>query len=259
VGEELRRIEFGYPCGMPKPAKAKSASDRKHLPIALARRADALSTAKKKRLHAEAESLIALVQRRKRSISEAFYDLGVALKRLKDKEILLVLGCRSFDQLCNDTLDLSTTLASRLVEVASRMSRDEAIGVGQAKAMAFVDLADATSADETPGALARARRPLALPGGGVLDLKKASGRAIERAAKAIREQRATTKPRRGRTTTADERATATALEASLHTAGLRNARVTAVATKPGATCDVRIEHVPIDELRVLATALRKLR
>lgn len=244
---------------MPRPTKAKSASDSKHVPVALARRAEALSRAKKKRLLAEAESLIALVGRRKREIAEAFYDLGVALKRLKDKEILLVLGCRSFDQLCGEKLDLSTTLANRLVEVASRMSRDEAIGVGQAKAMALVDLAAATPADETPGALSRARRPLALPGGGVLDLKKASGRAIERAAKAIREERATTKPRRGRTTTAAERAKAAALEASLHAAGLQNARVTAVATKPGATCEVRIERVPIDELRVLATALTKLR
>ena len=139
------------------------------------------------------------------------------------------------------------------------MSRDEAIGVGQAKAMALVDLAAETPADETPGALSCARRPLALPGGGVLDLKKASGRAIERAAKAIREERTTTKPRRGRTTTAAERAKAAALEASLHAASLENARVTAVATKPGETCDVRIERVPIDELRVLATALRKLR
>jgi hypothetical protein len=36
------------------------------------------------------------------------------------------------------------------------------------------------------------------------------------------------------------------------------ARVTAVATKPGATSDVRIEHIPIDKLDVLAAVLGKL-
>jgi hypothetical protein len=60
---------------------------------------------------------------------------------------LLVLGCKSFDQLCATKLDLSTTLANRLVDVASAMTRDEAIGMGQAKAMAFVDLAAATPED----------------------------------------------------------------------------------------------------------------
>jgi hypothetical protein len=40
--------------------------------------------------------------------------------------MLLVLGCKSFGQLCATKLDRSTTLANRLVDVASAMTRDEA-------------------------------------------------------------------------------------------------------------------------------------
>jgi hypothetical protein len=242
----------------PKPT---SKPQKPALPVALARRAEALSAAKQARLREEATGLLALVQRRKRQIAEAFYDLGVALGRLKQKEMLLVLGCKSFDQLCTTKLDLSTTLANRLVDVASAMTRDEAIGMGQAKAMAFVDLAAATPEDDTPGGLARARKPLALPGGKTLDLRTASGRAIERGAKAIRDARAAGKPRRGRgrTTTADERATAAALEAALHSAGVPGARVTAVATKPTVSSDLRVEHLPIDKLDAVAAAFAKHR
>jgi ATP-dependent DNA ligase len=64
----------------PKPT---SKPEKPALPVALARRAEALSAAKQARLLEEATGLIALVQRRKRQIAEAFYDLGVALGRLK--------------------------------------------------------------------------------------------------------------------------------------------------------------------------------
>jgi hypothetical protein len=37
------------------------------------------------------------------------------------------------------------------------------------------------------------------------------------------------------------------------------ARVTAVATKPSASSDLRIEHLPIDKLHVLAAAFAKHR
>ncbi len=64
--------------------KPKARASTKHaLPVALARRAEARSAAKKTRLGEEAAGLIAVVQRRKRQISEAFYYLGVALKRLR--------------------------------------------------------------------------------------------------------------------------------------------------------------------------------
>jgi hypothetical protein len=141
-----RRASSARSASKPEAAKtrSKARSAKRELPAALARRADALSARKRTRLLAEAAGLIALVQRRKREISEAFYDLGVALKRLKEKEILLVLGCRSFDQLCSEKLDLSTTLGNRLVEVVSSMTRDDAIGMGQTKAMAFVALAAAS-------------------------------------------------------------------------------------------------------------------
>ena len=232
-------------------AKAKRA-----LPVALAKRAASLALARKERLVAEARGLIELVRRRKEQVAELFYDMGEALRRLKEREIVLALGYRSFDTLCDVEMQLSSSVANRLVEIVTRISRKDALAMGQTKAMALVDLALATPADDTPADLLRGGA-LTLPGGKVLDPKKASARAIERGAKAIRNARKD-RPRRGRTTTAAERATAQALQAELHRRGLHRARVTAVATRPGATSELRIERVPADQLAALAAAIRAL-
>ncbi|HEY8078180.1 MAG TPA: hypothetical protein VIF62_28830, partial [Labilithrix sp.] len=97
-----------------------------------------------------------------------------------------------------------------------------------------------------------------LPHGKSLDVRTASTRAIEQAAKTIRQATRAAKPRRGRTTTADERALAAAAQRALRAAGLARAIVVAVATKPGEVSDLRIQHVPADRLSHLARALAAL-
>jgi hypothetical protein len=219
---------------------------------ALVRRATAAAEAKKKRLLAEARGLVALVSRRKKEIAEAFYDIGEALARLRQEDMLAVLGRRSFAEMCERDAGVSATTGQRLVEITLSMTREQAIEMGQTKAMAMVSLADATPEADTPAGLYR-KKAVALPGGKKISPRAASANELEEAATRLRQARGGS--RRGRTTTPDERASAGRLEARLHALGLRAARVTAVATKPGQGADLRIEHIPVAKLDVLKKAL----
>lgn len=219
---------------------------------ALVRRAVAAAEAKRKRLVAEAKALLALVWRRKKEITEAFYDVGEALARLRQKEMLAVLGRRSFAELCERDAGLSAATGQRLVEITLAMTREEAIGMGQTKAMAMVSLAQATPEVDTAAGLYR-KSAVTLPGGKKLAPRTASAAEVEEAAAQIRQAKGG--PRRGRTTTKSERDLAKRLEARLHALGLERARVSVVATKPGQEADLRIERVPASKVGVLRRAL----
>ncbi len=174
--------------------------------------------------------------------------------------MLRAVGRKSFDELCRRDCRISTALGESLVKVAAQMTRSHAIGVGQTKAIALVDLAAATPARDTPAGLGR-RKALALPSGEIIAPHTASAQVIEHAAVEVRHAEAAKRhaPRRGRTTTAEERALAASLEKKLHALGIRAAKVTAVATKPGRGGDVRIEHVPLAKLASLEKALAETR
>lgn len=236
-------------------ADAPRAKLSRPLPSALAKRAASAVASKRTRLAAEGRDLVALVHRKRDVISEAFYDIGIALRRLGEREMLLALGVQTFPELCESKLALSATAGAQLVEIVTRMTREEAVAMGQAKATALVALAKATPGTDTPGALFRRRR-VRLPNGVEIDTHTTSARHIERVAKELRDAQDAGRPRRGRTTTPAERAFAARLEKSLHAAGLTRATVEAVATKPGQPSDLRIAHVPVDRAGALAKALR---
>jgi hypothetical protein len=217
-----------------------------------AKRVVALAEARRDALVAEARDLVALLKRKRDAIADEFYDMGLALRRLKKKEMLASLGKRSFAELCDTELGISAAFADKLVDVVTRMSREDAIAMGQSKAIAMVALADATPAADTPRELFE--KGLVVRGR-ALDPKKASVRAIEEAAKRIRATRPQT--RRGRTTTAEERAFAERVEKAMHALGLSRASVSAVATKPGRGADLRIEHAPIADAAAVAKALSR--
>lgn len=233
----------------PKP----SAALRK-LPAALAKEAAALSAAKRQRLAKRAADLVALVRRRRAEISDAFYDMGEALAELRRPEMVASLGVRTFAELCESKLGLSVSLALQLVEVVSKMTREQAVEMGQSKAIALIALANATPEADTAAELF-AKGRVALPGGKRIDTRAASARGVDRAAKRVRDAHDRGKPRRGRTTTPEERGLAIALERALRSAGLSRVTVEAVATKPGAPSDVRIAHLPLSALAVAAKAL----
>lgn len=231
-----------------KPAK-KSAKKpaKKKVPAALAERAHELADAAKKRLLKQAREDIALIKRRKAEISEAFYDIGEALLRLRKDPIPKLLGYDGFAELCTGALAISPTTAGELIDVVERLSRRDALRWGKEKAHALVALADATPAKDSPQKI-----DAKVLGG--RDPKAVSVRELRDLAKKERAK----KPQathRGRSATAQERAVAAKLQAALHMAGHRDAEVAAVATRPGAPSKLRIE-LPIDALDALAKALR---
>lgn len=79
------------------------------------------------------------------------------------------------------------------------------------------------------------KKALRLPSGEMINPRAASAQIIEHAAVEVRRSEAAKKngPRRGRTTTPEERALAANIQRRLHALGVRSAKVTAVATKPG--------------------------
>ena len=240
-----------------KTAKKKSNGASRALPAALAARATAAVSAKTSRLRREAHALLALISRRKREITEAFYDIGEALTKLKERDTISALGRRSFAEVCEKDAGISVSVAERLVEIVRSLTREQALAMGQKKAMAMVTLAAATPEDDTAAGLYR-KKSIALPGGKRVSPRSASANAIEEAATAIRHRRSASgsgAPARGRTTTAEERTFAALLEKRLHQLGLDRARVIAVATKPGQGSDLRFEHIPVAQIDALKKAI----
>ena len=108
--------------------KKKSTSTR--LPTALAKRAVAASSAKLARILDEAKRDLALIRRRRAEIADAFYDIGEALVRLKRREVVLALGCKTFAELCEKHVAISASQAERLIDIVENMTREAAIRAG---------------------------------------------------------------------------------------------------------------------------------
>jgi hypothetical protein len=229
--------------------KEKSASKR--LPAALAKRAVAASSAKLARVLDEATRDIALIRRRRAEISDAFYDIGEALVRLKRREVVLALGCKTFAELCEKHVAISATQAERLIDIVENMTREAAVGLGSTKAASLVALARATPADDTAAELlAHGVRVH----GKKLDVAHASSRAIASATAKVRTHAGS----RGRSVSKSEHGEVHALVRSLESAGATDARALAKAGRVGAGARVAID-IAIAELPLLAKALRARR
>jgi hypothetical protein len=238
-----------------KPAGEKPSTSRAKLPAALAKRAEQAVAAKRARTAKEARADIALIKRRKKRIAEDFYDIGVALARLKRPGVAEVLGRESFREICEKDLEMSPATADKLVAIVANVAREDALRMGQERALALVALARATPEADSAASLEKAVRKL--PSGKKLDVRSASVRDLREAAKDVRDASGKGGRPRGRTTSPAERAEAAKLEAALRKAGLDRARVAAVATKPGQGADLRIERVPVAQLTVFRKALRE--
>ncbi|MBI2395870.1 MAG: hypothetical protein HYV09_40275 [Deltaproteobacteria bacterium] len=221
----------------------------KKLPKTLAESTRKKADAARARLLARAREDVALIKRRKQEITEAFYDIGEALLRLRKEPIPKLLGYDGFGELCSRGLGIAASSANDLIAIVTRVSRRDALKWGKEKTLALVALADATPAEDEPTAI----DAKALEG---LDPNKASVRELKAPAKA---QRTVAKQKgaasRGRTSSAEERRVAAAIQTALRKAGVKTATVSAVATRPGAASNVRIEGVPFAALRLLRRAL----
>ena len=239
---------------LPSKSTPRSRPIASRLSPALAKRATAAASAKRGRLLAEAHELIALIKRRKKEVTEAFYDIGEACVRLQDKAMVAVLGRSSFADVCEKDLGLGVATARRLIEIVTTMTRAQALAMGQQKALSMATLAEATPAEDSPAGLYR-KKSIAVPGGAPIAPRTASAREIERAAKAIRQHARAGGAPRGRSTTEDERGLATLLERRLHQLGVASARVEAVATKPGQVAQLRFSGIPVDCVDLLKKAI----
>ncbi|CAN5281548.1 hypothetical protein BH09MYX1_BH09MYX1_28220 [soil metagenome] len=150
--------------------------------------------------------------------------------------------------MCDAELALKATQVDELFDIAVHLTRKDAIKLGQSKAGALARLAEATPALDTPASLAR--RGVLTPSG-----KTSSARAIDQASKEFRQAKKGSKRGRGRTTTAEEQALAARIEKALHAAGVKTAKVKAVASLPGKEANLRIEGVPIGARAKLSKAL----
>jgi hypothetical protein len=230
----------------------RKAPASKPLPPALAKNAARNAAQKRARLAAEARADIDLIKHRRERIADDFYDIGEALVRLRRPGVPEALGHKSFGDLCEAELGMSATKASQLLAIVRAIPREQARSLGQERAAALLALAEATP--ESDSATTLADSVLKLPSGKPLDIATASARALNTAAREIRHTRAPAKPRRGLTTTADERAAAAALQQSLRKLGVAEAKVSAVARHGGGAL-VRIERIPLADLPLLRKAL----
>lgn len=232
----------------------KRSGARKKESKALAAQAEKKHAAALVRMREEGEADVALIQRRREQISDAFYEIGEALQRLSRNGVAKALGYESFETLCDERLGLSLTTASRLVSIVERVKREDAVRWGQEKTAALIEIANATPTGDTPGMLKLER--IKLPNGHRVDPERDSVRALKEAATELRRLHHE-RSRRGRTTTPSERKEAKRLENLLRRSGVAAAAVRAVATKPGQVSLLRID-VPIDRLGDLKLALGKL-
>lgn len=229
-------------------AKRKPANDGT---AAVARRAARAADVLVTQIAAAARKDIAFVQRRRARIAEAFYEIGEALVRLKRREVVAAMRCRSFAELCEMYVGFSPTQADRLVDIVRNMSRADAIAVGATKAASIVALARARP--EAGSAAELLRRGLRLDGERV-DVKAASARAIAKLAVGVRAGTS----RAGRGPTAAERAACAALERALAASGAVDATVTPKAGPRVGEARATIE-IAVGDLALLARAARSAR
>ena len=97
-----------------------------------------------------ANELLQFVERRKREITRAFYELGVALRELHEKKLWGALGYESFDAMLALREVMSGFQARKLIEVVRTFDREIASRLGAEKAYALARYVDRTKQDDDP-------------------------------------------------------------------------------------------------------------
>ncbi|MCC6993675.1 MAG: hypothetical protein IT370_03495 [Deltaproteobacteria bacterium] len=167
---------------------------------------------------------LALIRRRMVAITEAFFDIGVALRTLAQPRIYTALGHASFGDLLAKERLMSRSAAADLIRIAERYTRETAVALGHAKAAALVQYVDATPAADVAESLARADTAI-----GGKPVSKATATELERAARALRAKRKpASKP------SPEERAARAAASALQRTLGGKRAATVEVRKRDGA-------------------------
>jgi len=104
---------------------------------------------------ARVEAMLTEADALRRRIARDFWELGRVLGGLRAEEAHVVLGFDRFDNLITERLGLAATTAFKLIAVADRLPRTEAVALGQEKAYAILTYADAAPDAVEPVALVR--------------------------------------------------------------------------------------------------------
>ena len=179
-------------------------------------------------------------------------EMGQAIVRLKEPVVYQALGYPSFAALCEVELPMAARTADELATIATQFTPEEALGMGQKKALAVLRLCRATVEDDTPSEVAIAT--VTLPTGKTLDVKSASAR---RTAEAATEIGAATRQggKKGQSAKSEERTAGATLEAKLRAAGLSGARVRVMKGKGRLGALLRMDGIPLAQLRTLCKAI----
>lgn len=231
---------------MPTSDSKQTAKSRPSSARALATRAAAAAAAKREGDKRKAESLLALIDRRKARITEDFYDIGEALRDLLRKDLFRALGFASFEAMLAARHVMSSTQAFKLVRLVENLPRDEAVRLGQEKAYALVAYAAATPEADVPADLARADAKV-----GAKPLSKSSLRDIETAAAGAR----ATAPKKPLSAAARQRRAADRVVERTARAVLRGAGISRVEV--GFADDTVVLRVPRSTLERLAKDLAR--
>ncbi len=111
-----------------------------------------------------AEALLELVARRKTAITEAFYDIGEALREILKKKLYAPLGYASFEKLLTGRKVIAASTAYQLIAVVDSLPRDKALGLGAEKSYALARFSAATEKSDPPATLVDEGVPLGRAG-----------------------------------------------------------------------------------------------
>jgi hypothetical protein len=154
------------------------------LPAQLVREATRRAKEAEKQHRAQADELVRRVEERTGSVAAAFYDIGEALSRLRDRRLYASLGHKTFDELLAKRLEMSRAQAYRFIAVAERMPRSRATELGPRRSIALLRLADATPGLDSVEDLLR--NGVTLPGrAGPVRVADLSVEELERAARTV--------------------------------------------------------------------------
>lgn len=101
------------------------------------------------RHEAHANELLALIARRIQRIEEDFFDVGTALRELKEKKLFVALGFRTFDAMLAKRVPMGRSQAYRLIAIATKVTREDAVALGEEKAYSIARLVAVTPEADT--------------------------------------------------------------------------------------------------------------
>jgi len=94
--------------------------------------------------------LLSLIARKKIEIADALYDVGDALRELEKKRLYVALGHQSFDDMLEKRSIMSRSQAFKLLAIRdSKVTREQAIALGQDKTYALCRYAKATAGPDS--------------------------------------------------------------------------------------------------------------